>query len=221
MKAYVVHYKKLVDRRAAMERQLGREGIEADFIDQFDRDTVRGEDLSLFDRRRMPWRFRRRMPDVQVAITLSHLHCLRQIANSGHWGLILEDDAILAPGFRTGLERCVDQLPAGWGMCFLGDGCGFHIPPDRLRDGIVVYPKEREPTAWGGDGATRCTDSYVVHPACAARVIALLRALPRRIDRPIDWWLNEVIRHLRIDVYWAEPTLVTQGSQVAGGTSSY
>lgn len=221
MKAHIVHYKKLVQRRAAMERQLGWEGIEADFVDQFDRDIVRIEDVSLFDRRRVPWRFRRRMPDVQVVITLSHLHCLRQIAHSGRWGLILEDDAILAPGFRAGLERCLDQLPDGWGMLFLGDGCGLHIPEDRLRGGVVVYPKEREPTDWGGDGATRCTDSYVVHPDCAAAVIALLQALPRPIDRPIDWWLNEVIRHLRIDVYWAEPTLATQGSQVTGGTSSY
>ena len=69
MKAHIVHYKKLVQRRAAMERQLGWEGIEADFVDQFDRDMVRIEDVSLFDRRRVPWRFRRRMPDVQVVIT--------------------------------------------------------------------------------------------------------------------------------------------------------
>lgn len=221
MKAHIVHYKKLVERRVAMERQLRWEDIEANFVDQFDRDMVRSEDMSLFDRRRVPWQFRRRMPDVQVAITLSHFHCLRQIAHSGHWGLILEDDAILAPGFRAGLERCLDQLPAGWGMLFLGDGCGLHIPESRLRDGVVVYPKERDPTDWGGDGATRCTDSYVVHPECAAEVIALLDELPRPISQPIDWWLNEVIRHLQIDVFWAEPTLATQGSQMTGGTSSY
>ena len=32
--------------------------------------------------------------------------------------------------------------------------------------------------------------------------------------QPVDWWLNDVARDLSLKVYWAEPTIVTQGSQI-------
>ena len=29
---------------------------------------------------------------------------------------------------------------------------------------------------------------------------------------PSDWWLNQVIRDLKLEIYWMEPTIVTQGT---------
>jgi hypothetical protein len=34
-----------------------------------------------------------------------------------------------------------------------------------------------------------------------------------KINLPIDWWLNVASRDNDFKVYWAEPTIVTQGSQ--------
>lgn len=52
MKTFVVHYRKLVERRRLMDLQLRKHGLEADYVDWFDRDTVDRHDLSIFDRRR-------------------------------------------------------------------------------------------------------------------------------------------------------------------------
>ena len=41
------------------------------------------------------------------------------------------------------------------------------------------------------------------------------------IDNNIDWWLNDVSRHYNFNVYWAEPTIVTQGTQNGKYKSSH
>ena len=40
-----------------------------------------------------------------------------------------------------------------------------------------------------------------------------LNNLKSKINLPIDWWLNESSRDNNFKVYWAEPTIVTQGTQ--------
>ena len=32
------------------------------------------------------------------------------------------------------------------------------------------------------------------------------------IYAPLDWWLNQVIRDLKLEIYWMKQTIVTQGS---------
>jgi GR25 family glycosyltransferase involved in LPS biosynthesis len=170
MKIFVVHYKKLVARRQALEQRLREEGLEAQFVDQYDRDTITSEDRRLFDNG-IDWlRFRRRMAPVQVAISLSHALCFREAADLPTPTLVLEDDALLAQGFAQGLARCLADLSSGWDLLFLGDGCGFHIPQAMQVAGKSVHPKGREATPWGGAGATRCTDSYVMTPRAAAEL---------------------------------------------------
>ena len=34
-----------------------------------------------------------------------------------------------------------------------------------------------------------------------------------KLSIPLDWWFNEVIRFKKFHVYWAEPTIVKQGSE--------
>jgi hypothetical protein len=41
---------------------------------------------------------------------------------------------------------------------YIGDGCNLHIEPNKF-----IYEKGLYPTQWGGDGSSRCTDSYLVN----------------------------------------------------------
>lgn len=34
-----------------------------------------------------------------------------------------------------------------------------------------------------------------------------------KITKPVDHWMNEVFKHIDLNVYWLEPTIVTQGTQ--------
>jgi len=215
VRTYVVHYRKLRDRRTLLEGRLNEEGIQAEFVDHIDRDSIADHELGMFDLRRKYRWFGPRIRPVDMAITLSHLHCLKLASASVDTTLILEDDAMLIDGFSEAMNRCFGQLPAGWDLCFLGDGCGFHIPECQRRADVLVYEKGHEPSDWGGDGATRCTDSYLVTPRAASRIVQHASGLRGSVRAPYDWWLNDVIRTLDLRVFWAEPTLVTQGSQSA------
>lgn len=213
MKAFVVHYRKLDQRRKSLTVQLEAARMQAVFVDHIDRDSISKHDLGMFDRRRKYLLFGRRIRPVDMAITLSHLHCLQLARECSDCSIILEDDAILAEDFSDSLSKCHRQLPIGWDLCFLGDGCGFHIPECQRQPGVLVYEKGHGPTDWGGAGATRCTDSYLVTPAAAHQILQHASCLRSSVHLPYDWWLNEVIRLLGLRVYWAEPTMVTQGSQ--------
>lgn len=47
-------------------------------------------------------------------------------------------------------------------MLFISDGCNLHIENDKLISNKNIYEKSLEATIWGGDGCTRCIDSYLV-----------------------------------------------------------
>ena len=74
---------------------------------------------------------------------------------------------------------------------------------------------------WGGDGATRCTDSYVITKKGAHSLINYIDNLKKKIDMPIDWFLNSAARSTLLKVYWAEPTIITQGSELGLFNVSY
>jgi len=105
-------------------------------------------------------------------------------------------------------------------MFFIGDGCNLHIAYEPITPDKNVYLKGRNPTPLEGDGAVRCTDSYLITKKCAQKIINGINKSEDRINLPADWWLNTVIRENKFIVYWAEPTLVTQGSK-SGQSSSF
>jgi len=207
MKVFVIHYKKLTERKAAILQQFQKHKI-TDFefveIDRNELHTQPSQDLRLFESG---------YSKQQIAITLSHMYAYKQIAAKYDRALILEDDAILSDGFTDSLNLYCSQLPTSYDMLFIGDGCGFHIPKTDQVPAKHVYEKSLFPTSWGGNGATRCTDSYVISKKCAVKLCIYLQMLPYKIQLPIDWWLNTAARDTRLNVYWAEPTIVTQGTE--------
>jgi hypothetical protein len=98
-------------------------------------------------------------------------------------------------------------------MLFIGDGCNLHIEKNKLINDKNIYQKCLYPTNWGGDGAGRCADSYIISKKCAKKLCEYINNLSYKINLPIDWWLNVAARDNNFKVYWAEPTIVTQGSQ--------
>jgi GR25 family glycosyltransferase involved in LPS biosynthesis len=221
IKTFIVHYKKLVERKTLISSQLKSNGMEAEFVEQYERGNLREEELGIFDRRKKYGFFGPSLPPVQMAITLSHLYAYRQIAEGHPIGLILEDDARFDDKLGENIAERMAQLPKTWDMLFIGDGCNLHIPASEIILGQKVYLKSREPTSWGGDGATRCTDSYIITNSCAAKLVEYSRQEDRKIRLPVDWWLNQAIRDLRLEVFWSEPTFVTQGTQSGLYDTSY
>ena len=97
-------------------------------------------------------------------------------------------------------------------LCFIGDGANLHIHKSMIEINKNIYLKSNYESSWSGDGATRCTDSYIISKKCANKILTYLEF--NKIDIwTSDFWLNHVCRILDLKVYWCEPTIVTQGTQ--------
>lgn len=215
MKTFVIHYNKLVERKARLMPLMAINHLQCQFVDKYDRDTLGEAEINMF-KWRWPFRFMLSQKDkASMAITLSHIYSWREIAEQHELGLILEDDAIFDANFRPTLDDYLSQLPSGWDMLFIGDGCNLHIPESELTPGRFIYEKSHGPTKWGGRGATRCTDSYIMSQKAAQKISDFIQSAGAayKITQNVDWWLNEVISACELKIYWSEPTIVTQGSQ--------
>jgi GR25 family glycosyltransferase involved in LPS biosynthesis len=200
MKIYVLHYTKLVERKQNILKQFEKHGItDYEFITLYDKDELTEIDRSLFVNNLSP---------RKISLLLKHIYTYKQIANFYEHALILEDDAILSDDFSSRLKMYVEQIPIDYDMVFLGDGCKFHIQSDLLNPEKFIYKKEAVKEC-----ATRCTDSYIISNKCAKTLIGYFSNHVSKIIWPIDFWLNDAARDNNLNVYWAEPTIVTQGSE--------
>jgi len=207
MKIFVLHYSKLTQRKQYILEQFARHGItDYEFIERFDKDTITDDECPEFSKNYVTNR------RTELSIHLKHLYVYRLMMLHDYEDvLVFEDDVILSDDFMKKLTAYMTQLPADYDMLFIGNGCNLHIPKYMRVPNQNVYEKCLHETVWGGNGATRCVDSYVIHKRCAKKICDY--ALTKKIDIPADWWLNEAARDLVLKVYWAEPTIVSQGSQ--------
>jgi len=204
MKVFVIHYKKLVERKQHIENQFKLYNItDYEFV-EIDRDELSSQDISIF---------RDDYSKAQIAILLSHFYVYKQIANHHESALIFEDDIVLDDQFNSKLMCYIKEMPTDYDMLFIGDGCGLHISEGKLIPGKTVYKKSLNPSSIEGHGATRCTDSYIVSKKCAKMLCEYIANMDYKIDIPIDHWLNSTMRELDLEIYWAEPTIVSQGTQ--------
>lgn len=194
-KVYILHCARLVERKQHMVQQMNSAQIfNFEWIEKFDKDEITDEQASKFK------------PNYKRSIMSLHLkwnYVFDLIASSdaNPYALVLEDDVILRDGFTTDFAAYMKQLPADFDMLFLGDGCRLHYPHTVPEKNVYLYP------------STRCTDSIVISKKCAEILSQYISQPDLIIDNAIDHWLNPVIKKLGLKVFWAEPTIVTQGSQ--------
>jgi GR25 family glycosyltransferase involved in LPS biosynthesis len=205
IKIFVLHYTKLVDRKASILRQFQEQGItNFEFIELYDKDTLTPAQLQKFEQNLKP---------SEISLFLKHIYVFHQIASKYDEALILEDDVILAPNFLPTLNTYRQQLPPDYNLFFIGDGCDLHVPKENQKEGQNVYERGVDPLPWGGNGASKCTDSFMINKACARRFTSHFTVVEKTTPYQIDHWINKTARLLRPKVFWAEPTIVTQGSE--------
>lgn len=196
MKVFVIHYNKLVDRKVHILDQFAKYNIvDYEFVD-IDRDDVHNHDISMFQKN---------YSNTHIAISLSHFYAYNEISTKYENGLIFEDDVILSDNFINIFNKYISELPNDYDMLFIGNGCNLHIPSDKIISNKHIY-KQLE--YYG-----RCTDSYVVNKKCAIKLCNYINNLSYKINNHIDTWLNTANKDNDFNIYWAEPTICTQGTQ--------
>lgn len=204
MKIFVIHYKKLSDRKQHILKQFEKYNIkDYEFID-IDRDELQGYDLTIFEN----------LHNSYIAIQLSHIYAYKQIRDNHDQAIILEDDVILQDNFMNIFNHYLTQLPYDYDMLFFGSCCNLHIQQHNLIFNKNIYEKSLEATEWGGDGSTRALHSYLINKKCAIKLCEYIDNIKYKISVPADFWLNIAARDIRLKVYWAEPTIAMQGSEV-------
>ena len=101
-------------------------------------------------------------------------------------------------------------------MLFIGYGNGMHTESSKIKPNQFIYKRDHYES-------TRCVDSYLVSKKGAEKIINFISklkegfiddALPAGglICEPVDNWIDRVAHYLKLEIYWMEPTIVTQGS---------
>lgn len=208
MKIFVIHSTKLVERRQYMQKQLTSNNFDVEFITDHDPDSFTSQDNALFNHKELVI--------SEMSVIRKHLACYEKIcSNNLDYALILEDDATLAHDFEHKLNSYVKQLPEKWDFCFIGDGCNLHVPDFIIKKSDPnnnLFRKSNYHSGWGGAGASKCTDSYLISNKSAYKVLEYLDKDDYLISKEHDHLLNEIMLFKLLITYWAEPTIVTQES---------
>jgi GR25 family glycosyltransferase involved in LPS biosynthesis len=143
----------------------------------------------------------RELKKSEISLAYKHMRVYEDISsNEYETALVLEDDVILEDDFVPKFNDYLSRTPDDWDFIFIGSGCNLHVK--NTEPGKVAYIKSNP--------ATKCTDSYCIRGMAAS---LLLRNIIH-FSLPIDFELNYWIEKLKLKVYWWEPPLVKQGSQV-------
>lgn len=199
IKIFVIHYKKLTDRKKFILTQFKKYNLTNYEFIEIDRDELDNHNTSLFDKN---------FGNDLTAISLSHFYAYKKIAESYDSALIFEDDAILSDNFMVKLTKYINELPADFDILSIGNGCNLHISKNEIQSNKHIYKRENNNEVF-----IRCTDSYIVSKKCALFLCEYINNSAKNINRAIDNWLDIVVRDNNLITYWAEPTIVTQASQ--------
>lgn len=182
---------------------MEKQSLPCIFVEEHDKEVLTEEELNKFDTTKLKL--------SEISCSMKHFCAFSKIQTE--YALILEDDVIVESNFSETLRDYISQTPKDFDMLFIGNGCNFHISKEITKNSTTnIYLKDNFPSKGGGAGATRCTDSYVITKRCAKKFLRIKQNNPR-IDKPMGWWMNVMIRNHSMKIYWAEPTIVRQGSQ--------
>lgn len=216
---YIMHYSKHVDRKKLLNKILNKEITSSGFkgevfwVTKYDRDQVSYNDYymnfsanHLTHQQRQPTEYFPRYPlqPEVISLCLKHKTAIEMFIKESedNFCLFLEDDAILHEGFFNKLDGYIKTLPENFDAAFIGQGCNKRI--ENLEDGISWYKKEYP--------ADRNTDSIIFSRNFLSSLLPTLDHY--RMAFPIDHEYSFWFRVMKSNVYWLEPPIVTQGSQI-------
>ena len=195
---YVLNVKKFSERRAFMEKQLSKAGLQAEFIFDWDTDELTDEIVDRFFAKE------NNLSAAQKSCALKHITALQKVAASNSAiNLILEDDAVFAAEFSLGLQSALTQAPqfSGEKVIYIGSGGNFFTPKSQRKPGQYLY--------LGARG--RFADSYIIDSVTAQKRLDWI--MTHKVSIPIDNQFEQIDKQVGIKIVWLEEPVVEQGSK--------
>ena len=195
---YVLNVKKFTQRRAFMEKQLIEEGLQAEFIFDWDVDELTDGVIGRY------FSEDNKLSAAQKSCALKHITALQKVAESNQAvALILEDDAVFAKKFGVGLQRALTQRTQFLDdkVIYIGSGGNFFTPKSQRKPGQYLYPATRG----------RFADSYIIDSGTAQKRLDWI--MTHKVTDPIDNQFEQIDKQLGIKIVWLEDPIVEQGSK--------
>jgi GR25 family glycosyltransferase involved in LPS biosynthesis len=221
---YILHYGPLTERKIFMDNQLNKQNINANYILEHDKEDITEDEKIIFD-------YNNKFTLSNSSLILKHIEAYKEIViNNQEFGLIIEDDVILDNNFNTKYYEYYKQLPEDWDILFYGNGYrnSMNVPKSIIKKNINVYLKSNKGIGnWSPEvkdigwpvcsGSSRCSDCYIIKNITAKKILKYVDEIKidkqSKIADPSDLWMNLVFLFLQFKVYWAEPSICTQGTE--------
>ncbi len=225
---FVVSLARATERRARTTARLA--GLAFRFLDAVDkRDLDRARLLAdgVVDERRTPRAFRNRrdMQLGEIGCALSHRRIYEQmLANGWRRVVVLEDDVVPEEAVLRLLPAALEQLPAGWELCYLGYlGSAEVTACRRLKRAAYVALSWLGLGRWGTDEALRllprpfsanlrragrhmCTHAYALTLEGARKLVAAQTPVAFYADQLLTY----LVLHGALDAYVTSPRFFDQ-----------
>jgi glycosyl transferase family 25 len=204
LQAFYINLAHRSDRRASMEAQFSRLGIQAQRVEAFLASNLPPELVA----HHAKLGAHSRLSSSEFSVGVSHRQACHQFLNSGdHHALILEDDAVLAPrlpGFLEAFRRDPQEIDLLRLETF-NSPSQILTRPDATLGGFALHTMHG--WAWG-------SAAYIISRVAAQAVVNNPRALDNIIDRvlyrPHRTVLGSIKRRQLV------PALAIQADRVAG-----
>ncbi len=193
IKVYIINLLRSPHRRETMARRMAELGIDFEFFPAVDGGEL---DISTIEQYNRPERLRKFGADLtarELGCYLSHYRVLEHCCHAGvDHGVILEDDAVLAPDLPE-LLRQIAALPPDIELIRLA---GARLP-DRL-PACSLSPGHQLTRLLG---VTCTTTGYAVSSQGAIGLVKALREITMQIDCALDRYWDHGIRSYAIVPY--------------------
>ena len=198
-KIYVLHVKEgYQDREESIKKQLEKLNLEFEFILEHDISELKEEELSQYFSKEHLLR------SSEISCTMKHIEALKKIEQQkGEIFLILEDDVLFSKNtleILEGIKKELNSIEEDF-VISLGNAANMYTPKKALKDGVYLYKNIEN----------RAADSYLISKEAVIKRLKWLNENTTKL--PADHMYNFIDNEVENNIYWLEPTIITQGSQ--------
>jgi len=220
IKTYILHCKTLSDRKDYMQSIVEMFKFDAVWVMDHDANELTDEIKQQYyaanreeamKRSAALWGsgHERLLGPGETSIAIKHTIAMQKIANGKEdFALVLEDDCLFSNDFNQRFDEYLLKTPSDWDIIHVGNGYG--MSPERFvsSHSNVAY-KMMHP-------ASRCAEAILVKKEAAIKIARTMMPfyLAADCELAFQYWIH------RLNVYWWEPALVTQGSHSGAFKSS-
>lgn len=219
IKTVILHCKKLKDRKLHMQSQMNKfDFSDYSFYEEYDGDVLT-EDIvqvnyksgidnqDIWKRKVSLWgpaalyyhKPKCSIPEISLSIKYGKL--FEKLKNAEcDMVLFLEDDVVIHDNFNEHFELYLKNTPTDWDAIYLGSGA--NLKPSNIINSQIAYKKQHP--------ASRCTDTILMK----MKTIKDLASTWFPFNLAADWELGYQHYLHNHNIYWWEPSLTSQGSQI-------